>query len=269
MVVLSLVGSLFLEGCSRSAEPENPRGGDVIRLTREGVGTGDWGYYTTRSIYEFSNRRRYITTGKRIRFRVENPFLSESSRRNGAAVSVSFYPDGFPNAGASPVLLVPPLSGGVKDRGRAVGLSEVELLNDPDIIPAIPYSWAILAKGPLREHCGFRVYDLSKFRNEEPPSLRVIDRVTSPLIANKYLSSVAFARYKDGKITDMLGCSDLFPTCEAETSYRGWPSSIIFSRDMVCDYNNLKQKLFDFMDSVLVEETARSPGYAESRWTSE
>lgn len=74
-------------------------------------------------------------------------------------------------------------------------------------------------------------------------------------------------RDNGGAYSDVISCDQTFSTCSAMTSYRNWPVLLTFPNKWICDYPNVLANARRMFDRFYLDETERSPGQVEQRWS--
>ncbi|PVM83388.1 hypothetical protein [Caulobacter endophyticus] len=98
-------------------------------------------------------------------------------------------------------------------------------------------------------------------------------RKVQPVAAWPSRGSLVIARPGPGGVfSDVIGCSprniiDGYPVCGGLSSYRGWPLEITFSGKDLCRYDELLAGARTLFDRFYLDETDRSPGLSEQRWS--
>lgn len=255
-------------GCIRGREPHDPKAGDVVRPLKPGnFAPGTPGKFTTVSIYEYVPGTSWVTTGKRIRFRVDHSLVAESSRREGpmTVVRLNFNKDGIRPANTVQSKYAIGASLRSVDRGgnlapanislARAGIPTVSIL-EPEALEALP-----------DRVCGLDAFRLVvpdlRERTLTPPPTGTEDAA----LVERFDSSMVFAAIgPDGGYDHVIGCSKTSPTCTDLTSYRGWPVRIVFHNSDLCEYASIYRKTVALFDRFLIDETDRSQGQVESRW---
>lgn len=261
--------ALFTTGCD-GWEPQNPRAGQIVRTVRApGVARATPGKFSTVSVYEQSAEGHDRITGKRIRFRVEHSLVDVKNRRSGPMhnLTLMFNRDGIlPYEGErfSKAWVYATLES--TDRGG--NLTRENMTSVDCCIPQMSdiKPGALL---PLPDKvCGFDVFRVVIPTLGERTLKSTSHDPLDAALAERFGGSVVFASGRPQATYDtVIGCPKYNPTCTALTSYRGWPVNITFRSRHLCEYPEIHDEAVALFDRFLVEETGRSTGQADTRWT--
>jgi hypothetical protein len=267
---LSVVPLVLLAACQR--EPQNPEAGDVVRPARTIDGDNRRGKFATVSVYEQAPGGDNVTTGKRIRFRVEKPYAQIGDRGPGPVFNLTLMYDlddkqpilGPPRA-APPSTVVATL----ESHGAGLGLTRQTLPDANIAYGSIGFLPAGSLKRQTAEVCGLDAYEVTADGSMETS----IDAYPPPPagaeFARTFGGSMVFALPgRGGSYDAIIGCSRRSPTCTAATSYRGWPLRVTFQNTKICRYSEVQSSARALLDRFFLEETPRSAGQSEHRWSS-
>lgn len=263
-VFVSVSVTVFVAGCvMQASEPEDPKAGDVVTPGRASAATGEG--ISTPSLYEYSDRY-YVTTGKRIRFRADNAFLTATNRSDGPKSNIGLHYDGstldqFTLGGPGQVV-----SAVLESHAGGGNLTPENITRAETSFGLFGYKAGDLS---FRGHaCGLDAYDVV----ESDYTTRIIARYGLTPSAAEFRSrwggSMLFAlRDNGGAYSDVIACDQTFSTCTATTSYRNWPVQLFFPNQWICDYANVVSDARRMFDRFYLDETERSPGQVERRWS--
>lgn len=265
----ALAGASFVlsvAGCQMQApEPAHPKAGDVVppRLasfasSREGT--------STPSLYEYSDHKRYVTTGRRIRFHVDNAFVKSTNRSDGPKFNIGLHYDGRTLDRSTHETLGHVISATLESHAGGGNLT-------PENITRAEMSFGFFGLEPgnlsLRGRaCGLDAYNVA----QNDYTTRHIARygLSPPAAAfrSRWGGSMLFAlRNNRGVYSDVIACDQTKPTCTATTSYRAWPVRLTFPSHRICDYPKVVADARFMFDRFYLDQTERSRGQIERRWT--
>lgn len=270
-LAIALTGGILLAGCQR--EPAHPKAGDVVRpLVGGATGTSERGHFSTVSIHEYSDVRRDIVTGKRIRFRIEQAYATAADRRQGpqTGITLLYRIDDLEPWPKGPQLRSPAGRASASIERDALGgdLTAETIATSPGPFGTI----GMLPAGslaPRGEVCGMRAYEVT-----EAGSLETV-RPGHAFADPAWPSSGGLVLTVPGRgaaFSSVIGCSainlvDGFPMCRAQSDYRGWPMQIVFSGRDLCRYTQILTGARTLFDRFYLDETDRSAGQVEHRWS--
>lgn len=264
-VFASVALTIVVAGCGMQAsEPAYPKAGDVVPYNRASGASPREGT-STPSLYEYSDDDRYVTTGKRIRFRADNAFLTETNRSDGPKFNIGLRYDGstldrFTLGGSGHII-----SAVLESHAGGGNLT-------PENITRAETSFGLfgLKAGDLTLRgrvCGLDAYDVM----QNDYTTRIIARYGLTAPAEKFRSrwggSMLFALRGHGAYSDVIACDQTQPTCIARTSYRAWPVKLFFPNHRICDYPAVVADMRIMFDRFYLDETERSPGQTDRRWS--
>jgi len=238
------------------------------------AGTTARGHYSTISIYEYSDEQRHIITGKRIRFRFEQAYSTTADRRDGPHVSLGVLygvDDLQPSlAGAAGEPKSGPGHASASLVRRAVGgdLTPENIMDSTGpfgTIGMLPRPGLV----PRGDICGMRAYDVTATGTLEIGAPRRV--VNAPDWPSQGSLVLAVPDAKGG-FDSVIGCSTInivrgYPMCRSLSRYRGWPLEIVFSGGDLCRYDKVLTGARTLFDRFYLNETNRSPGEVEHRWS--
>lgn len=245
-------------------EPAQPKAGDVVP-PRRASGVSSSAGTSKLSLYEYSDDNRFVTTGKRIRFHVDNALVEVTNRSDGPKLNIALRYDGRTLGPFTPGTQGHIIGATLESRARGGNLT-------PENITRAGTSFGFLGLEPgdlsLRGRaCGLDAYDI----RQNDYTTRLIARygLSGPEaeFRLRWGGSMLFA-LRDGRgvYSDVIACNQTSPTCTATTSYRAWPVSLTFPNHRICDYPRIVADAHFMFDRFYLDETERSPGQIERRW---
>lgn len=255
-LVLSMAGCL---------EPAEPKAGDIVPYRRASGLSSDEGT-STPSLYEYADEHRHVTTGKRIRFHVDNALVSVTDRSDGPKFNIGLHYDGTTLERFTPGTPGHAISAILEGHARGGNLT-------PENITRAETTFGFFGLEPgdlsLREpECGLDAYQVEQNDYTTRHIARYGLRQPEQEFRSRWGGSMLFALRDDrGAYSDVITCYQISPTCTATTTYRSWPVTLIFPNGRICEYPKIVADARRMFDRFYLDETERSPGQIERRWT--
>lgn len=263
LVLLS--GSLLLLAASCQMpfpEPARPRAGDIVPPQRASGASSNRGT-SKPSLYEYSDDNRYVTTGKRIRFHVDNALLNPTDRSDGPKFNISLEYDGRTLDGWTPATPGHLVSATLQSDASGGNLTPENIMRAEKVFFDLEPS-ELRLRGSV---CGLDAYDVAQSDYATRSIARYGRGVAGAEFWRQWGGSMLFGRKNDrGVYSDVIACNQSLPTCTASTSYRGWPVRLTFPNHRICDYHQIVSDARRLFDRFYLDETDRSPGQTEHRW---
>ena len=258
--ITSLV--LAVAGC---LEPAEPKAGDIVPYRRaSGVSSSEG--TSTPSLYEYSNELRQVTTGKRIRFHVPNALLDVTDRSDGPKVAISLRYDGQTLDRFTPGTPGHLIGADLKSHARGGNLTPENITRQETVFGPFGHGPTNLSLRGLE--CGLDAYDVEQNDYTTRHIARYGLTQSEKEFRSRWGGSMLFAFKDDGGVySDVITCYQISPTCNATTSYRGWPVRLTFPNGRICEYPKIAADARRMFDRFYLDETERSPGQIERRWT--
>jgi hypothetical protein len=226
------------------------------------------------SLYEYSDRTKYIITGKSITFRLPENYTEFSTNRASVGgpqlrIAIVYHRDTqrpydheeYPDAATGAVTLA------LRPFDHVVPVTEDAIVNERARLSTPGFLGVRKLKRTLPDRCGFQAYKPVTNPNGKASIPEALQRDTTW----PYATAIALAKPAGGKLFDpALTCEyrpgrDGFPLCRIVTTYRGWPLEIYLSGRSVCESAQISAEARGFLDRHRFHETERSPGQAENR----
>lgn len=264
-VLLSGALLLYVASCqSPFPEPAHPRAGDIVPPQRASVASSSRGI-SEPSLYEYSDHRPYVTTGKRIRFRIDNALLSPTDRSDGPKLSISLVYDGRTLGRWTPATPGHVVSASLESDALGGNLTPANITR-----AETTFGFFGLEPGDLRlrgRKCEMDAYEVAQNDYETRAVARYGRGAAGEEFRRRWGGSMLFAlRNGQGPYSDVIACSQRSPTCRATTSYRGWPVRLTFPNHRICEYRQVVADARRMLDGFYLDESERSPGQTEQRW---
>lgn len=235
------------------------------------------------SLWEYSDRDTYVTTGKGVTLRLPKAFLASSTNREGGpqfAISILYDLQNERPwfVGGAGQLISSGRSGNDARQAREVSLTlrpygfvnsvrSLAQIETGNAIPAAAISGQVFRVPG--ESCGFDLFDA----NESWPVFNLgngvfLDhQVSAPPPFN---FARLFARPRDdGSYDSIISCqptgTSVYPWCGTATDFEGWPMTIRFSGRHICQLDDLVNQARTFVSQYVIQRTERRPGEVENR----
>jgi hypothetical protein len=279
-VILLIPVLISITGCGNKVS--HARAGQIVKPAVYGQGGGSTSPNKTNiALYEYADKRKYVTTGKSIWFSIPEYFTTFSTNRAGGpqfGINLEYDPnENRPH--------IPSQYRSRLDWQRAstsvVGIilrtyEPRHLVSDEDIISGRSvnrfevFTHFRPLERKIESYCGYTAYGpmVSTSLNEidhQTPNKTGSDRKWT------YGDAVVLARFSlANRAVRAVACSarvrsDGFPYCQLWEEYRGWPMLLTFSAARVCRLDDMIANTRAFLDRYVVSETGRAPGQPETR----
>jgi len=265
-----LASALLSATACKPLEPESPKAGDHVRpVWASSFSHQNPGKMSTVSVYEHfdSDQNGLIITGKRIRFRVDHSLVDRFNRRDGPTIRLALS---FDMNTLGPVAFgsSTSVSAALVDNAIGGNLTRENITSSAGPFGVIGRVPPHSLKPRTQAVCGLDAFDVPSGEaflasKESYPLTPGAER-----FSKEYGGSMVFALKGAGDTyIDIISCSRYSPTCQSTSSYRGWPARIVFKNEYICNYSKIKSGAKQLFDQFYVDETERSPGQVERRWS--